>query len=788
MMGMLTRKLVRDLIRLRGQVLAIALVVASGVALLMMSLGTLNALDEMARTYYARYAFAHVFANLERAPNNITQRIAAIPGVQLTETRISRFAIINIDGFDEPITGRLVSIPESGTPLLNRLAIMRGRSVQPDQPDEVVLSEPFADAHDLGPGDTIEAIMNGRLRELDIVGIALSPEFVYAMAPGSLMPDDKRFGILWMGREALEAAYDLDGAFNDVALTLQHGTSPTPVIAALDNILDRYGGIGAIARADQLSNWFLMNEIDQQRTMSTILPTIFLLVAAFLANMVMARLVATERSEIGLLKAFGYSNSEIAAHYIKMVMVITAIGIVLGWISGTWLGRFNTEMYAEHYRFPFLYYRLGGMTYALGALVSFAAVTAGTIFAALDAARLPPAEAMRPPAPPAFRRSVLSMTRLSRFMDESTRIVIRQVARRPTRTAISVIGVSLSVAVLILALQWVDAVNHIIYGYFYDAQRHNVVVSLSDPRPVTTVNDFRRLPGVLSAEPARVVSADFRAASRFHRGSIEGVARDARLQPVYDTQRGDLPIPSDGLVISKMLADKLDVGVGDLVEVSLHEGRRPILYLPVAQVFQTHIGMPAYIDLARLSRIMRERTSAQSFQLLVDQAHMPELFKRLKEIPGVTAVSLKQAAIDEFNDTMADTILIFVGFFSAFSCLLAFGVVYNAARIALSERSRELATLRVLGFTRPEITYILLGELGIIALAGLPLGCLVGRELSHLANQAFATELFRVPQVIEPSTYGTAVLIGLAASIVSAALVGSRLRNLDLMAVLKSRE
>jgi len=784
----LDRKLTRDLVRLKGQVLAIALVVASGVALLMMSLGTMRALDEMARIYYERYAFAHVFAGLERAPMDLAQRIAAIPGVQIVEPRISKFALLEIEGFDEPVTGKLVSVSEAGGSLLNRLALRRGRSVLAGHPNEVVLSEPFADAHGLEPGDSLDAVMDGRLRTLDIVGIALSPEFVYAMAPGSLMPDDERFGILWMGRAALEAAYDLDGAFNDVTLTLLKGTPPKRVIAELDEILERYGGVGAIERADQISNWFLMNEIHQQRTISTILPTIFLLVAAFLANMVMARLVATERSEIGLLKAFGYTNAAITLHYVKMIAVITIIGVVLGWLAGTWLGRFNTELYAEHYRFPFLYFRPGIGTYVLGAVISILAVTGGAVFAALDAARLPPAEAMRPPAPTSFRRSALSATWLARFLDEATRIIIRQIARRPGRTSISVVGVALSVAVLILALQWVDAITEIVYSHFFSSQHHNVVVGLANARPVTVTNDFRRMPGVLAAEPARIVSADFRAGARFHRGSVEGVARDARLQPVYDVRQGEMAMPADGIVMSAMLAEKLGVGIGDSVEVSLHEGRRPVVRLTVAMTFETHIGMPAYVDLARLSRMLGERPAAQSIQLLVDTAHQAKLFRKLKDIPQVSAVTLKRAAIDEFNTTMADTVLIFVGFFAAFACTLTFGVVYNATRIALSERGRELATLRVLGFSRGEIAYILLGELGIVVLLGLPLGCVMGDRLSHLVNRAFASELFRIPEVIEPATFGTAVVIAFAASAVSAALVGNRLRHLDLMAVLKSRE
>lgn len=787
-MSALNRKLLRDLIRLRGQVIAVALVVGSGVALLMMSLGTLQSLGEMTRIYYERYAFAHVFAGVERAPEQIIRHIKLIPGVQTVETRIAKYATLDVEGFEEPVSGRLISIPESGVPALNRLAIKSGRSVAPGKDDEVVLSEPFAKQNRLKPGDTLKAVMNGRKQTLTIVGVALSPEFVYAIAPGAMLPDDKRFGVLWMSRESLEAAYDLDGAFNDVVLTLVHGTQIAPVITALDRLLARYGGTGAIERADQISNWFLMNELEQQRTMSTILPTIFLLVAAFLANMVMARLIATERSEIGLMKAFGYSNWEVGYHYGKMVVAITMLGVVFGWVAGIWLARYQTQLFADIYHFPFLYFRPGAGIFALGALVSIAAVAGGSIVAILSAARLPPAEAMRPPSPPRFEHSIWSETKAARWLDESTRIVVRQIGRRPGRTVMSITGVALSVAVLVLALQWIDAIDELLEDTFFRAQRSNMSVGLANPRAAPVLHEIKRLPGVMSAEASRLVPVEFRVGTQRHRGSIDGVSSGARLQPIYDTEYGILPVPPEGLVLSKTVAGKLGVGIGDKVEISILEGRRAVREIPVVTVFDAYVGMTAYMNLEALSRLLRERPAPQRINLLVDPREEARLFRQLKDMPRVSAVSLKGAEVKKFHETLGDTVLTFISFFVVFSCLLAFGVVYNAARIALSERGRELATLRVLGFSRAEITYILLGELGLLVGAGLPIGCLFGWALYKSVNRAFVTELFRIPDVIEPSTYGVAVLITFAASAVSALIVARRLGRLDLMAVLKTRE
>jgi putative ABC transport system permease protein len=787
-MKVLNRKLLRDLWRLRGQVLAIAMVVASGVAVLVMSLATLSSLQETATIYYERYRFADVFASVTRAPEQLAARIAGIPGVQHAETRISKLATLDIAGFEEPVIGQLVSIPEHGESVLNRLALLAGRRVQPDHPDEVVVSEPFAEAHGLTPGSRLHAIINGKRRALHVVGIALSPEYVYAIGPGALMPDDQRFGVLWMGRKALAAAYDLDGAFNDIALSLLHGTQPASVIQPLDQLLGRYGGIGAIARADQLSNWFLMNEIDQLGTMARILPTIFLVVAAFLTNMVLARIIATERSEIGLMKAFGYRNTEIGWHYARMVIAITAVGIVLGWVIGAWFGKVSTELYAEFYRFPLLIFEPKPSSFAAGALVSLGAALTGTLGSMHRAAALPPAEAMRPPSPPLYRRTRLSTSCMAAWLDQPTRIILRQIARWPGRALLTSAGIGLSVGVLIMALQWIDSINHIVQVYFYDTQRQDMMVGLVEPQSATAAYEFAHLPGVLAVEPMRIVSAYLRHGNHSHRGALTGVPPGAQLQRVYDASGHVVPLPPGGVVLGTKLAEKLGVSTGDTLQVDVLEGRRPQLQVPVTGVFETYIGVPAFIDINTLNRLLKERPSLEYANLLVDEMARPALYARLKALPEISAVMLREAAVRTFHETLAETLLIYISFFAMFACALGFGVVYNSTRIALSERGREMATLRVLGFSRTEISYILLGEVALLIFIGLPLGCLAGQGLAWLMTSAFETELFRVPLVIELSTYGTAVLVALLATAASAALVRRRLDRLDLIAVLKTRE
>ena len=783
----LDRKLLRDLRRIRGQVLAIALVMACGVALLVMSLTAIEALENTAAAYYERYRFAHVFARVKRAPEHLAARIRHIPGVHVVETRIVHPAVLDIAGFDEPVVGQLISVPEHGEPLLNRLALRQGRYPNAAAPDETILSEPFADAHGLAIGGSLRAVINGHWRRLRVVGIALSPEYVYTIGPGALMPDDRRFGVLWLGRRSLEAALDLDGAFNDVSLEVVRGTDIERVIDRLDRVLGAYGGVGAYARADQISNWFLSNEIVQLRTLAGILPVIFLAVSAFLTNMVLARLIAVERSEIGLLKAFGYDNRAVAMHYVKLVLIIGAIGVAMGWFMGFWLGRHNTQTYAEFYRFPFLLFQPGPRAFLIAAAASIAAALLGALFAVRRVLALSPAESMRPPLPPLFRRARL-VARALYWLEQPTRIILRQIGRWPLRSLLTSAGIGMAVAVLIVSMQWLDAINHIVDVYFLQAQGQDVTVGLAEVRGAQAQSNLASLPGVLASEPMRVVAAKLRAGSREQREAIQGVPARQQLYRVYDASGQALELPPEGLVISTMLARLLDVRPGDRVSVEVLDGRRPRFEVPVVRVFETYIGSPAYMDIRALNRLMREGSSLSAVHVRVDPAQLGRFLGELKQIPQVSSIMLRQAAVTTFHETMARTLLIFVSFFVAFSCTLAFGVTYNSARIALSERGRELATLRVIGFTRAEISYILLGETGVLTLAALPLGCAFGYGVARLVAGAFETELYRVPFVIAASTYGWAMVAGLVATAASALLVRRRLDHLDLIAVLKTRE
>lgn len=786
--GKLDRKLVRDLWAVKMQAIAIAFVVAAGIAVHIVAAGMLDSLQETRRAYYDRYRFADVWAPVVRAPDRLLGEIRDIPGIAQAETRIRSAALFDIPGMDAPASGEVFSLPEGRRPAVNHIYLAEGRLPRTSQRDEVVVIDSFAEAHDLQIGDTVEATIHGGRERLRIVGRALSPEHVYTIAPGQIVPDARLFGVIWMGREALAQAVDRDGAFSEAVVTLQPGYPEDAVIGELDRLLAPYGAPGAYGRDAQISDAFISSEIDQLETMASILPPIFLIVAAFLVNVVLTRLVAMERAEIGLLKAFGYHDRDVVFHYIKFAGAIGLIGLALGLGLGSWMGRLMAGMYTQYYHFPFLVFELSSSVYLSAFLVTAVAVGGGGALAALRAARLDPAVAMRPPPPPDYSKSVgASLTRWQ-LLDHQTRMIVRQILRWPARSGFTLVGVAVSSAMLIGTMFFLDSMDVMIEVYFNNANRQDVSVSFVEPRSREALHSVGRMPGVLRAEPVRQVAVRLRHGAAEERTALTGAPRDATLSRLVGLDNRPVEAPPGGIVLSRDLAEKLDIDAGEMLEIEVTEGRRPVFTLPVTSIVTTLIGSGLQMEIGDLNRLMGEGSVISGVSLLVDPAQTRRLYAELKDTPGIAGVSLQREAEDRFIELMDRNMGTSIFIYTGFAAMIAIGVVYNSVRISFSEREHELAVLRVLGFTRGEVAYVLLGEIALLTLLALPVGALLGTGLAWGFSQAMSSDLFRLPFVIGPRTYGYAALVVLVVAISSALMIRSRLDKLDMVAVLKSGE
>jgi putative ABC transport system permease protein len=788
-MRTLDRKLLRDLWKMRGMAIAIVLVMIGGISTFVMSRVTYESLTVTQARYYVDQRFAHVFASLVRAPEAVAERFLELPGVNQVETRVVAPVNLEVEGFDDPVTGVINSLPEFGAPLLNVPYLRRGRMPAPGADAEVAINEDFADAHGFQPGDRIVAIIKGHRKRLDIVGIALSPEYMYAIAPGAMFPDFERYGILWMNRRALATAFDMDGAFNEVSFSLQRGASERDLIDRVDLILARYGGLGAYGRDDQLSHRFISEELRGLETMATIFPIIFLGVAAFLLNVVVSRLVATEREQIGTLKAFGYSTLQVGMHYTKLVLAITAFGLLAGGALGLRFAQGLGSVYQAFYSFPYLHFQLDPAILLQAVLVTVGAALAGTAFAVRRAAALPPAEGMRPEPPQVYRATFLERLGLQQRLAEPSRMIVRHIARQPFRSALTMVGIAAACGILMMTNFQRDAIGWMVGVQYGLSSREDLSVMFTDPTPSRALYSLKSLDGVVHVEGFRAVPARLVHGHRSYRTTVDGLDPGGQLQRVLDADLRPVTIPAEGVVLTDWLAGEiLRIAPGQMLTIEVLEGSRPVLQVPVVGTTRQYLGVNAYMNRDALNRLMREGPAISGANLAVDPARQVAIYRDLREMPRVAGTVVRDTSIEQFNEMMEETILYFSFITALLGGFIAFGVVYNSARIALSERSRELASLRVLGFTRGEVGYILLGEIGILTLLAIPLGFLFGRALSGYLVLAFSSDLYRIPLIVAPATYALAAAIVLVSFAITAVLIWRKLANLDLIEVLKTRE
>lgn len=783
----------RDLWHLRGQVLAAALVVACGVTAQVSMHSAYLSLAATRANYYDRYRFADVFANLKRAPESLADEIRALPGVAQVRTRVVAEVTLDVPGLTEPASGRLVSIPERRAPMINDLYLRRGRYIEAARPDEVLLSEVFAQANRLDVGDKLGAILNGRWRELSVVGVALSPEYIYEVGQGMLFPDNRRFGVLWMGREALAFAFNMDGAFNDVSLTLaprslSKGAEEAEVIASLDRLLLRYGGLSAYGRKDQLSNRFLSDELGEIEVSATYIPAVFLGVAVFLIYIVLSRLVVMQRTQIGLLKAFGYSDRSVGLHYLKFALATVLAGLLPGLLLGLYLGEQVTNMYREYFHFPLLALVISPKVLFWAMLVNLLAACAGAIAAVRRVTALVPAEAMRPEAPANFRTGVMERSGVAHWLSASARLIARNLMRKPWKALLSVLGIGVAVGLMLVARFFIDAVDHMMMVQFELVQRDDVTVLFHEPRAAGAAFEIGRLPGVLRVEPFRAAPVRLRHEHRSKQIALTGLSADSQLHQIVDSRLRAIAVPPEGLLLTRKLGEMLGVSTGDSVTLEVLEGARQVREVTVAGLSDELIGIGAYMDARALARLLREDNLISGAWLRVDPVYADRLYARLKHLPAVSGVAVRSAMVNSVKDIVDRAFTSVSVIEMLFAAIIIGGMVYNSVRIALSERGNELASLRVLGFTQREVVVLLLGEQGLLTLCAIPVGLAMGYGMCALLVPIFDRELFRLPLVVGAQTFIYPIVATLFAAVLSALLVARRLRHLDLIAVLKTRE
>ncbi|MEI8089119.1 MAG: ABC transporter permease [Opitutaceae bacterium] len=788
-MSLLDLKLIRDLRALKSQASAVAIVMACGLAMMIMTRSLIVSLETTRDAYYRDNHFAQVFARLKRAPNSVAAQIATIPGVATVQTGIALSVTLDLPGVIEPATGLIQSLPEQGELTLNRLHLRAGRIlVGRESTGEILVGEAFAQANQLQPGDEMAAVLYGRRQHFRIAGIVLSPEFIFEAPPGASLPNNKTYGVFWMPYKELARASNLDGAFNQLSLRMSPDASEPAVIAAVDRILRPYGGRGAYGRSSHPSHTRLRDEISILNGLSIGFPLVFLSVAAFMTNAVMSRQITLQREQIAILKAFGFSNGEIGRHYLKFSIAIVASGTVLGVLGGVFLGERLVDLYHIFFRFPALKFQLASAVVVLAVLVSSIAAIIGVAGSVRAAVRLAPAEAMRPEPPSSYRPALVERLGLGRLFTVTFRMALRNIERRPVRATLTVGALALATGILIVPNAFRDGIAHVLDYQWDMIQRQTVMVSLIEPSPARTLADFKALPGVILAEPVCGAAVELRAGNQFRRLSITGLPAQAELYRVLDSKGRQITLPPEGIVLSRKLGEVLGVKIGETLVVRGLDGKRVEFSVPVVGLSEDFAGTAAYMEIGALNRHLGEGDRINAAYMTVAAGQWNEFLLAMKASPRAGSVVVKNRIRQGFRETTAQSIGLLQQIYLTFAAVVAFGIVYNSARISLSERQRELATLRVIGFTRGEVAAVLVGELVMLTLIALPCGLLIGSGFARVILMTVNTEFVRLPLILTAQNYAFAVLVVTVASVVSALLACRRLDQLDLVGVLKARD
>jgi putative ABC transport system permease protein len=792
MVTALNRKLLRDLRLSWSQALTIALVVASGVGGYISSLSAVDSLALSRDRYYAEGRFADVFTTLKRAPRSIEDRVRELPGVADAQATLEQSVRLTLPGIADPIVGHLIGQDIKRPSRMNLVSIRDGRMPQGLTESagggalEAVVSVAFAQAREVKLQDRISALINGKRRELIVVGAALSPEYVFAGRQG--MPDMRGFAVLWVDHDALAAAYDMAGAINQIALRVAPGASDQKLVDQLNRTLEPYGGVSAVTREDQSSHRMLQNELKEQRVLGTVLPAIFLAVAAFLLNVVLSRQIATQREQIATLKAVGYTNVQIAAHYLKFIGAIVIAGVAGGVVIGNVLGRYYMQIYGAFFTFPVQVYTLGVQLVAIGAVVSIATAIVGALHAITATLKLAPAEAMRPPAPGRYRLSMVERAGLAGILTPSMQMIVRNMERRPLRSLLVIGGIAASLAIVVMGNFSRDAMDYIVTTLFTRAYRADVTVAMLEPVQASVQHQLAREPGVLAVEAGRDVPVRFVNGHHTYRGAIQGFAETQQLRRVIDSTGTLVDIPADGILLSDRLAQKLGLQIGDQVLVEILTGSRERHMLTLTATVDDMMGLNAYMRRGAINRVLREDDLASQFELLVERGRETELLARLNDLPRAGSTFSKATTLRNLEEVSARNVRIMSTIMTGFALVIAVGIVYNSARVVFAERAWELASLRVLGFTRGEVSALLLGELAIEVLIALPLGMIMGYGLVRLIIELLKSDQFSFPLVISASTYVFAAVAVVLAGAISALVVRRRINRLDMVSVLKTRE
>lgn len=757
-MSILDIKRHRDLIALQGMLIAVGAIVAIGIGSYAGMLSTYVNLSQTKSNYYAQNRMADFWIDLKKAPLSEVEALRKFSGVTELRDRISFPIRVDIDDAEQLVTGMALSMPSEPISVINNFSLKRGSYFTKNRRNEVIVSEKFADARSIKPGDVLHLIMDGQRKKVYVVGTAISPEFVYCTPPGNMVSQPENYGIFFMKRDYMEDVFDFHGASNNVVGKLTPDSLQNNPSAALKQLADELESSGVFTSyllKNQSSNATLSAEMSGVKSMATLLPLMFLIVAALIINVLMVRIAEQQRTVVGTLKALGYFDKQIFWHFIQFGIVVGALGGLAGCLLGYLISGSMITLYKGFFEFPHLANQLYPGIMISGIAISLFFAILGTIHGVHTVAKLNPAEAMQEQTP-AIGDSVL-LERWSWFwkhLDFRWQMILRGQLRNKTRSIIAILSGALGAAIVVMAFGLSNSLDMMLAFQFDKIMHNDFSISFRNEQPEQAIDMAKRIPGVLKAEPLFNVAGTFVSKNHQKKGVITGLLADGTMTVPHDATGNVVSVPSSGVLITVRMAKLLDVKEGDTIRFTPVKGTREEHEVTVIKIIKSMLGMVVYADYSYLNHMLGETSTVTDIQLktaftTVDKSNFYTYLKKMPQTQTIGDVEEQQKEMKiqfQSMSTMSAVMIIF-------AAIIFFGSVLNASLIAISERKREIATFRVLGYTPGEVSAIFLREnmtLNIIgALLGMPLGyyLLAGMLLSY------QTDVFSFPTFVDFNTW-----------------------------------
>jgi putative ABC transport system permease protein len=764
MVKTLDKKLLRELGQNRGLLAAIISIVVVGVTCYVAMQSAYRNLDSARQHYYRQCRMSDFWIDLEKLPTSELNRLSHLDPNWELQGRIQFLCLVDLPEANVPINGLVVSAPLSPQKSQNRLQLKSGDFFSSGDAREVILNDAFARHHHFRPGDTITLLIHQKQQKLLITGTAISSEFTYLLGPGAVMPDPGSFGVFYLPQKLVEQLYDYDGACNQVTGKWGPSSIPNPEsLRNLENKLEDYGFVSTTELQQQTSNQFLVNEIAGLRSVATLIPFVFLAVAAVVLNVLVSRLVRKQQTLIGTLKAIGYPDLRILTHFLKLGLFVGLLGGGLGCLAGYGLSAGLTAVYRHYFEFPNLESEIFWQVHLAGCLASVGCAVLGCLQAARRAMSLQPATAMRPAAPAPIRQAAFEQWLPGwNVWHADWRLTIRNLWRQKTRTLTAIFSCSMGSGLLVAGLMMLASQNYLIDFQFFRTQRSHLNVRFNSEQNAEAIFEIQQLPHTQVVEPILEIAGDLRFQHRKETLAIQGLVPQAELTVPRSSHGSPLLIPDHGIILERRLAEKLGLRVGDLFEFTPKTGDRLPCQLTVTQISDGFLGLACYADIRYLSQLMHEPLVVTGVQLRVEGSpdeHL-QLLAELRSRPQIQSVVSQQHLSKTLRETLLKNQSVMISTLIIFSGVIYFGSILNFLLVSLAERQREVATFRALGFTPLEIGQIFLRENlvtnGLGTLAGMP----IGFGLISLTAWSFNNDLIRLPVVSPPWIWGATLVAG----------------------------